>query len=163
MRTSFGRNWRSIVVVIGVLGAMAALVAGCGGSTAAGTAQPTATTAAPQPTTSTAQPTATTGGAGSGGATISMGSGHFTGNTTVTIKAGQSVVFDDSAGGPHDLVIGTHGVPSPETGAPSQLNSTSGVSFGGGDTATVAFPNAGTFNITCTFHPSMQATVVVTP
>jgi plastocyanin len=91
-----------------------------------------------------------------------MGSGHFSGNTSVTIKAGQSVLFDDSAGGPHDLVIGMHGTFTAQNGAPSQLNNKSGVNFGGGDQATIAFPTAGTYNITCTFHPSMQATVTVT-
>lgn len=152
-------SWRSLVAAMGCVTALALLVAGCGGSTASGVTQPTATTAS-NPTTA---PTATTGGTGgTGAATIAMGNGHFTGNTTVTIKAGQSVVFDDSAGGPHKLVIGTHGTFNAQSGAPSQLNSASGVLFGGGDQQTIVFATAGTYNITCTFHPSMQATVTVT-
>jgi plastocyanin len=92
-----------------------------------------------------------------------MGSGHFSGSTSVTIKAGQSVLFDDSTGGPHNLVIGTHGQFMAETGAPAQLNNQAGVPFDAGIKMNITFANAGTFNITCTFHPAMQATVTVTP
>ncbi len=153
-------GWRSVIAAVSCMAALALLLAGCGGTSGSGSTQPTATTAS-APTTA---PTATTGSTGgSGAATIAMGSGHFTGNTSVTVKAGQSVLFDDSAGGPHDLVIGTHGVFSSENGAPDQLNNKSGVNFGGGDQQTIVFATAGTFNLTCTFHPSMQATVTVTP
>jgi plastocyanin len=147
----------SCAVLLGLLG-----LAACGGSSAG--SSPTATTA---PTdTATTPPTATTAATtppASGAATITMGSGHFTGNTSVTIKAGQAVTFDDSAGGPHNLVIGMHGQFMAETGAPSSLNSQAGVPFDAGIKMTITFANAGTFNITCTFHPAMQATVTVTP
>jgi plastocyanin len=76
------------------------------------------------------------GNAGSAGATIGLGSSSFTGTTNVTIKAGESVTFDDSSGGTHHLVPG--------------------------DKKTVTFPTAGTYQITCTIHPSMQATITVT-
>jgi plastocyanin len=102
-------------------------------------------------------------GSGSNGSTISMGSGIFSGNTSITIKAGNAVTFDDSAGGPHDLVIGTNGQFVAASGAPSDLNNSAGVTFNGGDKKTIVFPNAGTFSITCRIHPSMQATVIVTP
>lgn len=157
MRVRNGQGWGSIVIGIGCAVVMSLVVAGCGGSTATSSTQPTATTASNPTSAPTTAPTS-----GSGAATIAMGSGHFTGNTTITIKAGQSVLFDDTTGGPHKLVIGMHGVFSAEAGAPSQLNSSSGVDFGGGDQATITFPTAGTFNITCIFHPSMQATVTVT-
>jgi plastocyanin len=99
----------------------------------------------------------------SNGSTIPMGSGTFSGNTSITIKAGDAVTFDDSDGGPHDLVIGTGGQFVAASGAPSDLNNSDGVNFNGGDKKTIVFPNAGTFHITCKIHPSMQATVVVTP
>jgi plastocyanin len=98
----------------------------------------------------------------SNSSTITMGSGVFSGNTSITIKAGDAVTFDDSAGGPHDLVIGTGGQFTAASGAPSDLNSAGGVTFQGGDKKTIVFPNAGTFHITCTIHPSMAATVIVT-
>ncbi len=102
------------------------------------------------------------GGGGSSGSTISMGFGSFSGNTTITIKAGASVTFDDSSGGAHQLVIGTGGNFVAASGAPSQLNNATGVMFSGGDKQSIAFPSAGTFQITCRIHPSMQATVTVT-
>ncbi len=91
-----------------------------------------------------------------------MGSGVFSGTTQITVKAGDAVTFDDSSGGPHDLVIGTGGKFTAASGAPSELNNAGGVVFNGGDTKTIVFPTAGTFSITCTLHPSMQATVTVT-
>jgi plastocyanin len=94
-------------------------------------------------------------------ATITLGAGVFV-STTATIKAGQAVKFDDSRGGPHHLVTGKNGTLTAENGAPSELTG-SGVSFSGGDTQTVTFPTAGTFTITCTFHPAMEATITVKP
>jgi plastocyanin len=145
----------SCAVLLGLLG-----LAACGGSSAG--SSPTATTAPTDTATATATTAATTPPA-TGAATITMGSGHFTGNTSVTIKAGQAVTFDDSAGGPHNLVIGMHGQFMAETGAPAELNNGNGLPFDAGVKTPVTFANAGTFNITCTFHPAMQATVTVTP
>jgi plastocyanin len=98
----------------------------------------------------------------SSGSTITMGIGVFSGSTSATVKAGDAVTFDDTSGGPHELVIGTNGTFTAATGAPSQLNNATGVMFSGGDKQTIVFPNAGTFQITCRIHPSMQATVTVT-
>lgn len=103
----------------------------------------------------------TPGTTGGGGATITMGSGQFVGNTTITIKAGQTVKFDDTSGGPHNLVTGTSGTFTQETGAPSDFPS-AGLPFSGGVVKTITFATAGTYMITCTFHPSMQATITVT-
>lgn len=135
-------------------------LAACGGTSSAGNSSPTATTA-PAPTATTAAPTATKPPSA---ATISFGRFSFSGNTSVSIKAGQGVLFDDpsSSGGTHDLVIGTHGQFSAMNGAPSEFNSSSGTLFSPGDQKVIVFANAGTYPITCTIHPSMQVTVTVT-
>jgi plastocyanin len=85
---------------------------------------------------------------------------NFTGTTHVTIKAGQAVDFDDTNGGPHVLVIGKHGTLQAQNGAPPELNSSSGTTVDG-DAEVITFPTAGTYPITCTLHPDMQATVTV--
>lgn len=131
------------------------LLTACGGTSSTGTSS-TGGTSAPAPTV-TSQPSA----AATGAATIAMGSSSFSGTLTVTIKAGQSVTFTSS--GTHALVIGMHGQFAAQNGAPSELNTSSGVSFSPGDAKTITFPTSGTFNITCTIHPPMQATVVVMP
>jgi plastocyanin len=102
------------------------------------------------------------GGAGSGSATIKLDVSSFSGNTSVTIKAGEAVTFDDSSGGTHMLVTGTNGQFTAATGAPSELSSASGLALQAGDTKSVTFATAGTYQITCTIHPSMQATITVT-
>ena len=125
----------------------------------------TATTAPPAATATTAPPaaTATTGGGGGAAATITMGQFSFTGDSA-TIKAGQSVTFDDPAngGGIHDIVTGSNGQFSAASGAPSAFASASGVNFSPGVSQTVVFATAGTYTFTCTIHPSMHATVTVT-
>ncbi len=126
---------RRVLLVVGLVMLVSVGVAGCGGDS---------------------------GGAGAGSATITLGGSSFTGNTNVTIKAGESVTFDDSSGGTHMLVTGTDGQLAAAAGAPSELSSGSGLALQAGDTKTITFATPGTYQITCTIHPSMQATVTVT-
>ena len=136
-------------------------LAACGASSVAAT--PTDTTA-PVPTTAPTAPaaTATTGGSASA-ATVTMGSQTFV-NSSVTIKAGQAVTFNDPSdtGNVHDLVTGLNGQFKAATGAPAEFAASGGVSFSPGDSKTITFPTAGTFSITCTIHPPMHVTVTVT-
>jgi len=96
----------------------------------------------------------------SAAATITMDEFNFTGNAQVTIKAGQAVSFDDTHGSIHILVIGTNGQFQAQKGAPPELNSANGAHVDG-DAVTITFPTAGTYPITCTLHPHMQASVTV--
>jgi plastocyanin len=155
---------RKLALVVLLL--CAALLAACGGSAAASTPTDTPAPAPPTATATTAPaPTATTGstGGGAGAATIGMGLQSFS-NARVTIKAGQAVTFNDPAdtGNVHNLVTGSNGQFSAEAGAPSQFASASGVNFVPGQTMNIVFPTAGTYKITCTIHPGMEATVTVT-
>jgi plastocyanin len=152
---------RARVTVWASLGILACLLllAACGESSSTAGNNPTATTAPTSTTAPTATAAATTPAA-SGAATITMGVVSFADPTSVTIKAGQSVTF--TSNGTHNLVIGKHGQFSAENGAPSELNTSGGDTFTPGDSQTIVFPSAGTFDITCTIHASMQATVTVT-
>lgn len=111
----------------------------------------------------------TTGGAAGGtparAPTITMGVAFFVGTTNLTIKAGQAVTFTDpaSSGGTHDLVTGTHGQFTAASGAPTAFGTQDGIDFSPGMSKTITFPSAGTFKITCTIHPPMQAVITVTP
>lgn len=151
---------RLVLLGCGFLLAGLLALAACGGSSTTAGGGPTATTA-PTDTPTVAATTPAASPTGAAAATISMGTSSFSGSTNVTIKAGQSVSFVSN--GFHSLVIGTHGQFQGAQGAPSQLNSSSGASFSAGDSMTIAFANPGTFPVTCTIHPSMQATVTVTP
>jgi plastocyanin len=147
---------RKHAIALCVLSVLTLAACGGGGTTGA-TATATATTAP----TATATPTTP---AGSGAATISMGAFGFSGTKDVTIKAGQAVTFNDPAagGGIHNLVTGTNGMFKAEAGAPQEFATSTGVSFQPGTSMDITFPNAGTFTITCTIHPSMLATITVT-
>jgi plastocyanin len=101
------------------------------------------------------------GSSGGGGSTLSLGGSSFNGATDITITAGQAVTFDDSSGGTHDLVTGTSGQFTAATGAPAEFSTKDGLNLQAGDKKTVTFANAGTYHITCTIHPSMQATITV--
>jgi plastocyanin len=122
---------RRFVVAAGLIALIAGALAACGGSSSGG------------------------------GSTLSMGGSSFTGATSITITAGQAVTFDDSSGGTHDLVTGTGGKFTAATGAPDEFSTADGLKLQVGDKKTVTFNNAGTYQITCTIHPSMQATIVV--
>jgi plastocyanin len=60
------------------------------------------------------------------------------------------------------LVTGTNGQFTAAAGAPSEFSASTGLDLAPGDKKTVTFPTAGTYQITCTIHPSMQATITVT-
>lgn len=136
-------------------------LAACGSTTTGNTGGGASATATTAPTDT---PAATATSSVSAAATITMGRSAFSGNTSVTIKAGQAILFDDpsSGGGTHILVIGHNGQFSSMSGAPSEFNSSSGTGFSPGDQKAITFAHAGTFPITCVIHPSMQVTVTVT-
>lgn len=124
------------------------------------------TTSAPDATATTSIPAATatnTTAPVTGAATLTMGSFSFDAPTSLHIKAGQAVTFKDpdATGGVHDLVTGRQGAFTAKPGAPSEFSSPSGINFNPGTTMTITFPTAGTYSITCTIHPSMQATITV--
>jgi plastocyanin len=108
-------------------------------------------------------------GGGSGGAgpasgqTLTAGVSTFVGPTTFSIHAGQSITLVDpsASGGIHNIVTGTGGLFSPETGAPTQIAAASGLDIQPGSTVVLTFTQSGTYHITCTIHPPMQATVTV--
>lgn len=140
---------------------VAFMLAACGAASSSPTGGGSSATATTAPT-DTPAATATSGV--SAAATISFGRFSFSGNTNVTIKAGQTVLFDDpsSGGGTHILVIGHNGQFTAMNGAPSEFNSASGTAFSPGDQKVITFATAGVYPITCKLHPAMQVTVTVT-
>jgi plastocyanin len=151
-----GSSHRPLVWAVGLLAIIALLLlAACGGSVSGAVESATATTAITVTATATA-----TQDASNIAATIAMDEFNFKGNTNVTIKVGQAINFDDTKGGPHVLVIGTNGTFHAQNGAPPELNSASGITVSG-DAKPITFPTAGAYQITCTLHPDMQATVTV--
>ena len=101
---------------------------------------------------------------GGNGNTVTMAGTSFASGTSITVAAGQSVIFDDPSdtGGTHLLTTGTNGTFSAEAGAPQELSDPNGLSFMPGDSKTIVFPTAGTYHITCKIHPSMEAIITVT-
>lgn len=82
----------------------------------------------------------------------------------VTIKAGQSVRFVDSAasGGIHYLCVGKDQRCEPTTGTPAQLSNPNGLLFQNGDAPVdITFKKPGTYHVICIIHPGMEMTVVV--
>src|SRR5262245_31031387 len=104
---------------------------------------------------------------GSGGAggedssTVKIGATTFTGKTNVSIKAGEAVIFENTGPATHQLGTCTQRHFTAAQGAPTEFATQNGIDFTSGDKKTVTFPTAGTYQITCTFHPSMQATITV--
>jgi len=100
-------------------------------------------------------------GGGSTNGTVTMGGTSFD-QPSVTITKGSTITFTTDQGGTaHNLVNGTNGKSSPESGA---ADFGSGQLVGTGKSWTSPpWNTAGTFHVTCTFHPNtMTMTVTVT-
>jgi plastocyanin len=120
------------------------------------------TTQAPAPTTpaptTTATPAATTASPPATepppeGTIITIGDLFFR-PSTITVTAGETVVWQHDGSFPHTTTAGT---PGDRTG---EWHSGT---MSGGDTFSVTFDSAGTFQYFCTIHPNdMQATITVT-
>lgn len=88
------------------------------------------------------------GGGGDTGETVSLAGSRFS-PTQLTIPVGTTVTFTDTSS--HTVVEGTDGEPVADPI----------VDESGGEDIVVAFEEAGTFNITCTVHPTMNMTITV--
>src|SRR5215467_11485857 len=93
--------------------------------------------------------------------TVQMNPTNFV-QTTRTIQAGQTLVFDNTVGGGglHIICLGTDQTCDSAASGPSDLMH-GGFTINPGATKSVAFPTAGTYKITCTVHPNMNLTVTV--
>jgi plastocyanin len=97
----------------------------------------------------TASPTAEDGGdGGETGNTVSLAGNQFS-PSTLTIAAGDTVTFTDTA--THTVTEGTDG-----TAADDPI-----VDETGGADIEVVFDEPGTYNITCKIHPEMNMTITV--
>jgi plastocyanin len=88
------------------------------------------------------------GGGSDTGETVSMANTTFT-PSTLTIAAGTTVTFTDTTG--HTVTEGTDGVAVDDPI----------VDEDGGSDVPVTFDEAGTYNITCKIHSSMNMTITV--
>jgi plastocyanin len=92
---------------------------------------------------------------------VDMGVAAFQ-QSGVSIKAGEAIHFVDPAtGGTHVICVGQGLTCSPQSGAPAELNTASGITFNTGDTRDIVFPTAGTYNVVCVIHPGMEVTITV--
>jgi len=92
---------------------------------------------------------------------VDMGVAAFQ-QTSVSIKAGQSVHFvDPASGGTHIICVGEGVKCVPQAGAPADLNTDEGLSFQTGDSKDIVFPTAGTYHVVCIIHPGTEVVVTV--
>ena len=87
-------------------------------------------------------------GGGATGETVSLAGNQFS-PSTLTIAAGTTVTFTDTA--THTVTEGTDGVAVDDPIVDEQ----------GGADVPVTFDEPGTYNITCTIHPEMNMTITV--
>jgi plastocyanin len=93
---------------------------------------------------------------------VDMGVATFE-QSSVSVKAGQSVHFvDPTTGGTHIICTGQGVKCLAAAGAPPELSSAQGMTFNPGDTHDIVFPTAGTYTVVCIIHPGMQVIVTVT-
>ena len=112
-----------------LLAIMTILLAACGGATES-------------------TPAADGDGGGTSSETVSLAGNQFS-PSTLTIPAGTTVTFTDTA--THTVTEGTDGVAVDDPIVDEQ----------GGADVPVTFDEPGTYNITCTIHPEMNMTITV--
>jgi plastocyanin len=92
---------------------------------------------------------------------VDMGVAAFQ-QSSVSIKAGESVHFvDPASGGTHVICVGEGVKCVQQDGAPAELNTADGMTFNTGDNKNIVFPTAGTYHVVCIIHPGMEVTVTV--
>lgn len=117
--------------ILGLLLALIMVLAACGSGAA-----------------SSAPATGDAGDGGDAGETVSLAGGQFA-PTTLTIPAGTTVTFTDTAN--HTVTEGTDG-----TAVDDPI-----VDENGGSDVVVTFEEPGTYDITCKIHPNMNMTITV--
>ncbi len=100
-----------------------------------------------------ASPTGGDGG-GAGDFTITISGSAFS-PATITVAFGDSISFKNTDDFDHEIVVGENGT---EVGDPAF----EAISMGIGDQTHDIRLSPGTYNVTCTIHPSMNTTVTVT-
>lgn len=165
------RALRVIVVVAG----LALVAAGCSGTGGygygGGVVATQSPTAAPTAAPSAAAAPASGGGGytkrdygyGTGASSSAAGSmapgtaalsGYAFAPATLSVATGGSLTFTNGDATAHAIVIGENGTPASGQ-TPQQVEA--------GQSISIPFPTAGTVKLTCTIHPSMNATVSVGP
>ncbi|HEX7737477.1 MAG TPA: plastocyanin/azurin family copper-binding protein [Ktedonobacteraceae bacterium] len=92
--------------------------------------------------------------------TVHMSGVQFN-NSSLTIGKGSTITFTTDQGA-HNLVVGTNGLAQPESGTPD-FGAGGKTVASGQSWATGPWNTAGTFHVTCTYHPTtMTMTVTVT-
>jgi len=124
------------MTLLSLITVMLLTLAACGGGAAA--------TSAPA---DSSPPPASEGG-GDMGDTVSLAGGRFA-PAELTIPAGTTVTFTDTSS--HTVTEGTDGAPVDDPIVDEE----------GGADIEVTFDEAGTYNITCRVHPTMNMTITV--
>ena len=112
-------------------------IAGCGSSSSS---SKSTSSAAPAPA-------STSSSSSSGGVTVKVAGFAFN-PTSVTVKKGQKVTWTNSDTAPHNVTSDDGTIQSKD--------------FGQGQSFSFTPTKAGTFAYTCTIHPQMKATLIVT-
>ena len=91
-------------------------------------------------------------GDGGGGADTVVISGSSFGDD-ITVPAGTTVTFQNDDSAAHTVTNGTDGTPTDGAAFDEEV--------AGGESVEITFDEAGTFDVTCRIHPTMQMTVTV--
>jgi plastocyanin len=128
--------------LFGLIASLILVLAACAGETA--TSEPA--DGGDAGATATTEPA---DGGGDAGETVSLSGQQFS-PSSLTIPVGTTVTFTDTSG--HTVTEGTDGEAADDPFVDES---------GGSEPIEVVFDEAGTFNITCTVHPSMNMTITV--
>jgi plastocyanin len=88
-----------------------------------------------------------------GGGTDTVVISGFSFGGDITVAAGTTVTFQNDDNAEHSVTNGTNGTPADNAAFDEDVEA--------GASVEIAFDEAGTFDVTCRYHPTMQMTVTV--
>lgn len=99
------------------------------------------------------------GSAPAAGNSVTMSATNFD-QHTITIKAGDTVTFDDANGAFHQICLGKDMVCDKTAKGPQDVQG-DGFPINPGEKKPITFAEVGTYAITCSVHPNMNVVVTV--
>jgi plastocyanin len=90
---------------------------------------------------------------GGGGEADTVVISGFAFGDDITVTAGTTVTFQNDDDAEHSVTNGTDGTPADDAAFDEDVE--------GGESVEIMFDEAGTFDVTCRYHPTMQMTVTV--
>jgi plastocyanin len=139
------------IVLLAILALVLGACTGGAGASSAAAEESEAAESAEESTEESAEESEDAGGGGGEAETVVIS--NFSFGDDITVPVGTTVTFQNDDDAEHSVTEGTNGTPVDGAAFDDDVE--------GGASVEIVFDEAGTFDVTCRYHPTMQMTVTV--